>query len=400
MVGLATALSIRRAGFDVMLIDPGSPDERASTATAGIVGCSAVIPWVDDGLWASLPGMLLDRNSPLQLSWRLADGLWPFYRHSRRAGREPDYSNSAAGLASLGLNGYRHWMALLDECEPARSLFSRNGCSFLYTTAAARLADQPNNLVRKQRGMALEQLDAVQTLEKIPQLAKAPCGSVNVVQAGHVADPLLLQQHLLSAFSASGGEVVQASVTDFITERNRIVGLETTAGRQAAGQYVVAAGVASAALARRLGCRVPLLAGYGSGLVLSQCNVKIDAPFLVLDQGFAVVPNRHGLRVAGLVSLGGARRKRQQAMLLRRVGQLFENLQYQSITATTGARALTPDSLPLISRAPGFSNAFFNFGHGHWGLTQAASSAALVVQLLSNDQLDQNIGRYCATRFH
>ena len=38
VVGLACALSLQRAGREVVLIDPHTPATRASTASAGIVG--------------------------------------------------------------------------------------------------------------------------------------------------------------------------------------------------------------------------------------------------------------------------------------------------------------------------------------------------------------------------
>lgn len=400
VVGLASALSMQRAGFAVKLIDPEQPALRASTATAGIVGGSAVIPWLSAGLWRRLPGMLMDRDSPLQLSWRQPAELLAFLRRCRAAGAEAAYRESSAGLAALGLDGYRHWMQLLGGCKPARELFYRNGCSFLYITEAARQADEPNNQLREQHGMALEQRSAAETLAVMPDLATAPAGSVNVVQAGHIDDPLGLQQHMLADFLDRGGERVRASACGFITSGSRVAGVATTCSRVMVGSVVIAAGYNSQRLARQLGCNVPMLAGYGTGILLEQCNVVLDAPLLVLDQGLAVVPNRRGLRVAGLVSLGAVSQRRQTALLMRKLARLFGPMRYKAMHTSSGARPLTPDSLPVISRAPLYSNAFFNFGHGHWGLTQAARSAAMLRALVAGEPLDSDIGRYSAARFH
>jgi glycine/D-amino acid oxidase-like deaminating enzyme len=51
-------------------------------------------------------------------------------------------------------------------------------------------------------------------------------------------------------------------------------------------------------------------------------------------------------------------------------------------TAWAGHRPATPDSLPVIGRSPRHSQVFYAFGHGHLGLTQAATTGRLVADLL------------------
>jgi len=46
-----------------------------------------------------------------------------------------------------------------------------------------------------------------------------------------------------------------------------------------------------------------------------------------------------------------------------------------------GARPSTPDSLPIIGRAPLAANVMLAYGHGHLGLTLAATTAKAVADL-------------------
>ena len=55
IVGLATAYSLCRRGLQVTLLDEGPVEKRASSATAGIIGGSSVIPWAHSKLWPHLP---------------------------------------------------------------------------------------------------------------------------------------------------------------------------------------------------------------------------------------------------------------------------------------------------------------------------------------------------------
>ncbi len=42
-----------------------------------------------------------------------------------------------------------------------------------------------------------------------------------------------------------------------------------------------------------------------------------------------------------------------------------------------------PDSMPVIGLSPTHRNVAFGFGHGHLGLTQAATTGRLVADLLT-----------------
>jgi D-amino-acid dehydrogenase len=68
-------------------------------------------------------------------------------------------------------------------------------------------------------------------------------------------------------------------------------------------------------------------------------------------------------------------------------------------TNWAGHRPTTPDSLPVIGRAPHRENVFYAFGHGHLGLTQAATTGRLLSELVfarpsSIDMTPFGIGRF------
>ncbi|MGU9956565.1 MAG: FAD-dependent oxidoreductase [Arenicellales bacterium WSBS_2016_MAG_OTU3] len=68
IIGLACAYALQRSRQTATIIDPDEISSRATTASAGIVGGSAVIPWATPGIWAGLPGMLGYPSSPLKIS--------------------------------------------------------------------------------------------------------------------------------------------------------------------------------------------------------------------------------------------------------------------------------------------------------------------------------------------
>ncbi|MDG1077023.1 MAG: FAD-dependent oxidoreductase, partial [Planktotalea sp.] len=61
IVGLATAYALCQQGIRVTVLDDAAVDHRASSATAGIIGGSSVIPWANSKLWPRLPLHFLDQ---------------------------------------------------------------------------------------------------------------------------------------------------------------------------------------------------------------------------------------------------------------------------------------------------------------------------------------------------
>ena len=58
-----------------------------------------------------------------------------------------------------------------------------------------------------------------------------------------------------------------------------------------------------------------------------------------------------------------------------------------------------PDSLPVISRSQKLNRVFYNCGHGHYGLTHAATSAKLMCDLITNNQNLSNSRLFSIDRF-
>jgi D-amino-acid dehydrogenase len=64
-----------------------------------------------------------------------------------------------------------------------------------------------------------------------------------------------------------------------------------------------------------------------------------------------------------------------------------------------GFRPSMPDSKPVISASPKHENVFFAFGHGHLGLTMAATTGRLIADLMSEATPPINMTPYRIDRF-
>ena len=64
-----------------------------------------------------------------------------------------------------------------------------------------------------------------------------------------------------------------------------------------------------------------------------------------------------------------------------------------------GARAVTPDGLPIIDRLPAFDNAFVATGHGMLGVTLGPATGAAVGALVTGGSSPAQLAPFKADRF-
>jgi len=79
--------------------------------------------------------------------------------------------------------------------------------------------------------------------------------------------------------------------------------------------------------------------------------------------------------------------------------RVLPGLQTTGAQKRIGRRPLTPDTKPIIGRAPKAQNVIFATGHGQLGLTLGATTARLVVGIVSNRNPNIDMSAYRPDRF-
>lgn len=400
IIGLTTAYDLARNGVSVTVVDEGPIDNRATTATAGIIGGSSVIPWAHESLWKRVPGMILNRKKPLYMALPLPNGLLNFLKHSRKSGQPTAFNSSSAGLANLGLKGRDSWAHILSDLPDAASLFQYSGCLFLYQRETDKRADAGDVEIRRSHGMELDDLCEAEVRKILPTMTSPIAGAVCVTAAGHVKDPVGLQQQLKAAISDLGGSFVEEKVTRLTCSSNRIEAVNTAQGPLSQDLIILAAGQGSAKLAQDVGLKIPMAPAWGVSVMFENADVNLSVPMLVLNHGIAVTPSDKGLRVTGLLQIGGAEKtKTMERRLIELAKELFGDFTYTGTSVFAGPRPLMADSLPALGPDPNYKNLFHNYGHGHWGLTQASTSARIVSDHVMGRSCNVDINAYRPDRF-
>ena len=402
IIGLTLACTLLKQGLSVTLIDDEGVCGRASSATAGIIGGSSVIPWASKDLWLSIPTMLRNPVGPFWITWPPPKNILPFLSKSIKSGTSVQRMQSSKGLAELGLRGWNAWMLLCVHYPELRSLLAQNGCLLYYSNPQEMYDDDENNATRKEMGMRLTQIETKGLQDMLPWLSDPEPSGTLIEQAGQILEPISFQLALKDVVKNARGTFVFQQALDFITEADRVKAVKTPLGNIDCDVVVICAGAGSAALSKKLSFSVPILPAWGASITLHEPEIILQLPLLMQKAGIAVLPNLDGLRVAGLLQLGGKPHFRDELMeeiLIKQVQKLFGHFSYRGLTGQFGPRPLTPDSLPVLGSAPKYKNVFLNFGHGHWGITHAAISASVVVDLISGRIPEIDITPYRAERF-
>ena len=78
IVGVSTAIWLRRFGAEVTLVDRDAPGQGTSFGNAGVLAACSMVPVTAPGLMRKAPGYLANPNFPLFLRWGYLPKLAPW----------------------------------------------------------------------------------------------------------------------------------------------------------------------------------------------------------------------------------------------------------------------------------------------------------------------------------
>lgn len=407
VVGVSTGIALRRAGYAVTLLERGEPGREASFGNAGVIAVTEIMPMSGPGVIWSVPKWLLDPLGPLALRPAHIPALLPWLWTFWRSGTPAAVDHAARSLAWLMDGAWRAWPALLKEAGLTGEI-TEAGALTVYETDAAFHADAHERSVRARHGIDCQTLTAAELADREPALAGAVRRGilrhgVYCPKTAHVSDPWRIVSGLTDHFRALGGTIEHAVVTGLDRGAGDRCLIRLGDGRVLDGDTVVlAAGPWTPRLLKPLGIRALVESERGYNTTLPNPGVSLSCPVTSAEGKFVLSPLAIGLRIGGAAEFAGldapANYKRSDA-LLTIARRYLPDMNAEGGTQWMGQRPSTPDSLPVIGRAPGLSNLLLGFGHGHLGLTGAAITAQLLTDLAVGKPPPPDLSAFSVTRF-
>jgi D-amino-acid dehydrogenase len=408
VVGFACAIELLRDGHAVTVIDPASPggEQSASYGNGTLLNPSSVMPMSSPGLWKKVPGYLMDPLGPLTIRWAYLPRLLPWLRRFLKAGSTTaKVEATARALQPLLANAPALHRALAEEAGVG-DLITRQGVLFAYPSQSAFAAEALAWKVRRDNGVRWLELDEDELRQREPTLSRHYKFAVLVEENGQCRNPGAYVAALARHAAALGATILQTGVTGFRIEAGRLRAVTTHDGEVVCDKAVIAAGAWSKVLAAAAGDRVFLETERGYHVVITDPGIEPRYPVMPSDGKMACVMTPAGLRLAGQVELAGLEAapnwKRAEVLLAfaRKVyPALPADLPSDRVKLWMGHRPSTPDGLPCLGLASGCADVVHAFGHGHVGLTAAATSGKIVADLVAGRTPPFDLTPYSATRF-
>jgi D-amino-acid dehydrogenase len=401
IVGTCCAVYLRRAGFAVTLIDRDAPGEACSFGNAGSIGLSSFTPQSLPGLWRRIPAMVLDKRSALQVRPGRYVRSLPWFIRFLMAGRPGRVAEIVAARKALLDRVLEAYQPILAEAG-AQDLIETRGKLFVYESERSFAGGAFDRQVRRDGGARIEELSGDQAREHEPALGPRVHRAIFLPDLRHCPNPLRLTQTLVEHFVRSGGNLLTESVLAIESDAGAPPRVVTETATHRTDQVVLAAGIWSGALAARLGVKVPLESQRGYHTMLPNAGVSLRIPVLFIDRNVLITPMENGIRVSGIAEHAGLEAAPDYALanlVVEHARDVMPGLAAEGGVPWSGHRPSTPDSLPVIGRAPGHPSVLLAIGHGHTGLTLGAITGRLIAELAAGQAPSLDLAAYRAERF-
>ena len=398
IIGITTAYELAVDGHEVTVFERrGAAAEETSFANAGVVAPGSVTPWAAPGMPGKVLGNLLSRHAAVKLSLPLSGGdlawMWKWWR----ACKLETYLANRARLQRLAFYSRERLHHLTAELQLEYD--RAEGYTVLLRSEKDSRLVQPGLQVLRDAGVAFSEISA----EAVRKIEPAINPDTEFMGGIHLPDDEVAncRQFALLLKDIARNSGVNFEFNTAVARLNSVQAASVLiAGEVAPRQFdrvVICAGLASAALLKPLGLKIPMTAVYGYS-ISAPIREMLNAPrSALMDERYKVAISRLGnrVRVAGSAEIGGSLAKHRASSVQTLYKVLHDWFPGAAQNANTGAsaqlwkgaRPMLPDGLPLIGDS-GIPGLWLNLGHGSSGWALSCGSARALADVMSGKNAD------------
>ena len=398
IIGITTAYELAADGHEVTVFERrGAAAEETSFANAGVVAPGSVTPWAAPGMPGKVLGNLLSRHAAVKLSLPLSGTdlawMWKWWR----ACKLETYLSNRVRLQRLAFYSRErlHHLTTVLQLDYDRS----DGYTVLLRSEKDSRLVQPGLQVLRDAGVAFSEINA----EAVRKIEPAINPDTEFLGGIHLPDDevancrqfaLLLKDKARDSgvkfeFSTTVAQLTPAGAASIL--------IASEDSPRQFDRVVMCAGLASAALLKPLGLKIPMTAVYGYS-ISAPIREPLNAPrSALMDERYKVAISRLGnrVRVAGSAEIGGSLGKHRAPSVQTLYKVLHDWFPGAAQIANTGAsvqlwkgaRPMLPDGPPLVGDS-GIAGLWLNLGHGSSGWALSCGSARALADVMAGKTPD------------
>lgn len=381
LVGASCTVALARDGYNVTLIDQGSPGHGCSFANGAQYNAGSSLPMSHPSVVIQAATWFTQANGPVRFSLTGFPRLAPWLVQFVRAGRPAVWREAYRALHALNVSCAQLYQDLLGPSE-WRRLFRPNGALHVWRSGGP---STQSLALRAELGVAVQVLNAAEIHDLEPALTHDFICGLFFPDSGHVVSPVGLVKALVSAAMDRGTVLRQLHITALSIGEDSVI-LHSVAGDMPFDGVVVAAGFDTRAIATSVGVSLPITSERGYSVTLPHAGGVLSRPVTDASSAFVATPVADGMRVVGIAEFAETHRPPSEAaaiQLVTSVEAMVPGIRTEGLYSWMGVRPSTPNSLPVIAAHPRASRILFAAGHGHMGISGAPMTAELVAALVA-----------------
>ena len=251
--------------------------------------------------------------------------------------------------------------------------------------------------------MPFDVMDAADFRKLEPYLQPVFHKAVRWTSSWRVNNPGGLTAAYANRFIKRSGNFIQATVDKLRQLDDGQWRVVTGSGDIVARNVVICAGPWANEMLRPLGYRFPLAMKRGYHRHYKAIgNATLSHAVVDVDIGYLLVPMEQGYRLTTgveIAALDAPPTPKQIDRALPHVRALFPLGEPVETSSWLGNRPCFADSMPAIGPAKRHKGLWFNFGHGHVGLTTGPSSGRLLAEMMAGVKTFCDPSPFSAERF-
>lgn len=386
IIGLFTAYFLQKEGVEVQIIDKDDLQSNCSTGNAGMIVPSHIIPLAAPGMISKGISWMFSSKSPFYIHPRLDAKLLQWCYQFYKAANPAHVKRSVPVLKNLSLLSKALYQEFKEEHPDSQIALQEKGLMMIYQTEAVEKEEIEFAHLANANGLQADilTLEDIRTFE--PNLEVKARGAVRFPGDAHL-DPGKLYGFLKGYLQEKGVKfLTNTQVTGFEKSGNTVSAVLTDKGKVEAEKVIISGGSWSGELAKMLNFSLPMMGGKGYSF-LQENKPEIMQSSILTESKVAVSPYGEQIRFGGTMEIAGT----NQSININRVKGIFESINrfYPEFEAKfpeenkiwKGLRPCSPDGLPYIGFAPGYSNVMVNSGHSMMGVSLAPASGKIISEL-------------------
>ena len=401
IIGTALAHELQRRGRRVVLLDRDAPGRGASFGNMASIAVTEFMPASRPSVWKQIPGWMLDPHGPVRVRPAYMPRLVPWFLRFVAASRPSKLRALEEQGAVLCRRVHEDLGALLRDTGLENEL-TQEGCLSLYTDEAEFRADRDHIEILERFGFEHHVLIGAQARALEPELSEHIGMAVLFLDNRSLRDPYRLVVRLAERFVALGGRIETGEAAGF-DRAGQIRAVVLKDGRRIeTDEVVIAAGAFSGRLSGLLGEPMPLETERGYHTQIMAPGIAMRHAIIWPARAFMVTPTAGGIRVGGTVEMAGldaAPDYRRAKITVKRAQTALPNLKCEDFTEWMGHRPALPDTVPIMSASAKTRGVYYATGHGHLGVTYAATTARLMGDLITGVKPPVDMAPYRIDRF-